>query len=102
MPALAADEAFELGCMFQEALIKFRWDKAAKVGEKVIGGGKAAGSGRRFARDERLGHEETISAVKALLVQGIRKMEAYRRVADQQGVTAQTIGKEYRSKKNYW
>lgn len=68
VPALAADEAFELGCLFQEALISFRWDKAAKVGEKVIGGGRAAGNDRRFARDKRLGYEETIAAVDAYLV----------------------------------
>lgn len=100
VPALAADEAFELGCLYQEALIKFRWDKAVKVGEKVIGGGKAAGDCRRFANSKRLSREETTAAVDALLAQGKTKMVAYGLVADQQGVTAQTIGKEYQSKKN--
>lgn len=98
--ALAADAGFELGSLFTEALIKFRWDKAAKVGGKVIEGGREAGEGRRKAKPNRLGSEETIAAVDAMLEQGIGKMEAYQRVADQQGVSLQTIRKEYRAMKN--
>lgn len=100
VPALAADEAFELGCLFQEALTKFRWDKAVNVGEKVIRGGKTAGDARRFDNPDRIGHDETIAAVDTFLEQGVRKMEAYQRVADQQGVSLQTIRKEYCAKKN--
>jgi hypothetical protein len=43
VPALAADEAFELGCLLTEALIKFRWDKHAKRGLVVVEGAREGG-----------------------------------------------------------
>ena len=40
-PAAAmADEAFELGALFEEARLKFLWDYEAKIGRKIRKGGK--------------------------------------------------------------
>ena len=93
--ALAADEAFELGCLFTEALIKFRWDKHAKRGKLIIESAARGGEGSR----KRPGIEATVDAVDQLAEQGISITRAYTAVAKRQGVTAQTIAKEYRRAK---
>lgn len=94
--AVAADEAFELGCLFIEALIKFRWDSDAQRGAKIAVGAKLGGEMRRDANRNRWTPEETITAVEQLLANGIKPMAAYKTVADRQGVSEQTIRKEYR------
>lgn len=90
--ALAADEAFELGCLFTEALIKFRWDKHAKSGKKSGVGASRGGKARR----RRPNVESTVAAVEMIIDSGKSKTRAYAIVAKQQGVSAQTIGNEYR------
>jgi hypothetical protein len=97
--ALAADEAFELGCLFTEALIKFRWDRHAKSGEKSAVGSKVGGDNRRNAIRRQLGAQGTVDAVDELLQQGKKLGLAYKLVGKQQGVSGQTIGKEYRKAK---
>ena len=99
VPALAADEGFELGCLLTEALIKFRWDEHAKRGAKVAGGSQLGGEMRREANRARLTRAGTVEAVDALLAVGMRPMQAYRRVASDQGVGEQTIRKEYTATK---
>lgn len=94
-PGLAAENAFELGCLYIEASIKFRWDEHAKRGEKVVTGARRGGDEQRSARLGRLTTEQTVAAVKALLAVGTRRMAAYSIVAEQQGVTLQTIAKEF-------
>ena len=96
---LAADEAFELGCLVTEARIKFRWDESAKRGAKSDAGSRLGGSKRRDANKLRKSPEETISAVDALLDQGRQKKAAYGEVAAQQGVSIETIRKEYKAVK---
>lgn len=93
--ALAADEAFELGCLFTEALIKFRWDKHAKRGKHTL---ESAGQGG-LQRRKRPNAEATVYAVDQLLGQGKSITRAYALVAKAQGVTDQTIAKEYRRAK---
>lgn len=95
VPALAADEAFELGCLFTEALIKFRWDDHAKRGQKTVASAKLGGDTKRNANHARRSPTETVAAVDALLTAGVKAMQAYRRVASAQGVGEQTIRKEY-------
>lgn len=97
VPALAADEAFELGSLFTEALIKFQWDQHAKRGEVTIKAAAKGGDARRASFPGRLPPDETVAAVDALLATGKPKMVAYSLVAEQQGVTQQTIAKEYQS-----
>lgn len=98
--ALAADEGFELGCLLTEALNKFRWDIHAQRGEKVFEGARLGGDMRREANRRRGLVEETVAAVDALLQQGAAKEAAYSLVGEQQGVSGQTIAKEYRMAKN--
>jgi hypothetical protein len=97
--ALAADEAFELGCLFTEALNKVRWDDHAKRGSKAVEYARLGGQERRKASPRRRSAEETIAAVDDLLQKGKGPMSAYRFVGREQGVSAQTIRKEYRSAK---
>jgi hypothetical protein len=96
---LAADEAFELGCLFTEALIKFRWDRLAKQGQKSADGAQLGGNIRRSGNRKRLSVEETVAAVDGHLNDGATKTRAYGRVARQQGVSEQSIAKEYRGAK---
>ena len=98
--ALAADEGFELGCLLTEALIKFRWDDHAQRGEQVVAGAKRGGDMRREANQRRRSVEATVAAVDALLEQGAAKKTAYSLVAVQQGVSDQTIAKEFQKAKN--
>lgn len=93
--ALAADEAFELGCLFTEALIKFRWDKNAKRGAKTIASARDGG----FARRKRAMTDVIVAAVDDLLQRGKSKADAYRAIGKQQAVSAQTIAKAYRRAK---
>lgn len=95
VPALAADEAFELGCLLTEALNKFRWDDHAKRGQKTVASAKLGGDTKRNANVARRSLTETVAAVDALLTAGIKPMQAYRRIASAQGVNEQTIRKEY-------
>ena len=99
VPALAADEAFELGCLFTEALIKFRWDDHAKRGRKTVDSAKLGGDNKRNANPARRSSAETVVAVDALLAAGVKPMQAYARVARDQGVSEQTIRKEYTAAK---
>ena len=92
---VAADEAFELGCLFTEALIKFRWDRHAKRGKLTVESASLGGQGRR----KRPNTEMTVHAVDALIAQGKSPTRAYAAVGAQQGVTEQTIRKEYRAAK---
>lgn len=92
---LAADDAFELGCLFTEALIKFKWDTHAKRGKKIADGAREGGEAKRNANRRRKSSVETVAAVDALLEQGVRKKVAYWQVADDQGVSHETIRKEY-------
>lgn len=97
--ALAADEAFELGCLFTEARIKFQWDAHAKRGKVTLDSAAQGGRSRRKANPKRLSLEATVAAVDTLIAQGVRKMAAYSIVAEQQGVETRTIGKEYKLNK---
>ena len=97
--AVTADEAFELGCLFTEALIKFRWDKRAKRGEKGAQGSRLGGEMRRHSNPSRLSREDTIAQVNTLLLQGHPKEAAYAMAAEQQKVSAQTVAKEYQGAK---
>lgn len=97
VPALAADEAFELGCLFTEALIKFRWDKDVKRGLAVLEG--AQKGGRSNSKPSRLSIEATVAEIDQHLADGKQKKLAYYLVAAQQGVSEQTIRKEYRRAK---
>ena len=94
---LAADEAFELGCLFTEARLKFQWDVHAKRGEKIARAAKLGGDSRRSSNPARRSTEETVIAVDALIEQGIAPMTAYRRIAKSQGVGTETIRKEYKA-----
>ena len=94
--ALAADEAFELGSLFTEALIKFQWDAHAKRGKGTLDSAAEGGRRRRDANPNRLSASETITAVDALIAQGSSKMAAYSIVAEQQHVEIRTIRKEYK------
>ena len=93
--ALAADEAFELGCLFTEALIKFQWDAHAKRGKGTLESATEGGKNRRHANPYRLSAEETVAAVDDLLASGMAKMAAYSTVAEQQQVGLGTIRKEH-------
>lgn len=99
IPALAADEAFELGCLFTETLIKFRWDDHAKRGLKTVDSARLSGNTKRNANPARRSSAETVAAVDALLAAGVKPMQAYRRVASDQGVSEQSIRKEYAASK---
>ncbi|MCF8707312.1 hypothetical protein [Rhizorhapis sp. SPR117] len=44
VPALAADEAFELGRLFTEAVNKFNWDEHAKRGLKTVKSARRGGA----------------------------------------------------------
>ena len=94
--ALAADEAFELGCLLTEALIKFQWDAHAKRGKGTLESAAEGGRSRREANPNRLSVVETVNAVDALIANGVRKMAAYSIVAQQQHVEIRTIRKEYK------
>ncbi len=97
--ALVADDAFELGCLFTEALIKFAWDKHAKRGLTVLQGARDGGKGLRAANPLRQSTEATVAAVDQRLADGHSKKAAYGLVASQQGMSDQTIRKEYRRAK---
>lgn len=93
-PAAAmADEAFELGTLFEEARLKFLWDVEAKIGKKIRKGGKEGGGKRRGPY--RKSPEMTVAAVNALRAKGLPLMAACSVVAEQQRVSLQTIRKEY-------
>jgi hypothetical protein len=98
VPALAADEAFELGQLFAEALIKFRWDKHAKRGLKTLKSAKIGGENRRVPR---LSPSEIAAAVDAYVTAGKPKMAAYSLVAGEQRVSAETIRNDCRRAKNH-
>ena len=98
-PRSVADDAFELGCLVTEALIKFRWDRHAKRGQTVVKAAAFGGLSRRNSSRGRLTAEETIAAVDAAIGPGKDLMSAYRAVAKAQGVSDQTIRKEYRRNK---
>lgn len=93
--ALAADEAFELGCLFTEALIKFQWDAHAKRGKGTLESATEGGQSRRHANPYRLSAEETVAAIDDLIASGMGKGAAYGIVAEQQHVESRTVGKEY-------
>ena len=94
---LTADEAFELGCLFTEARLKFQWDVHAKRGETIAKAAKSGGDSRRGSNPARRSTEETARAVEALLGQGIAPMNAYRRIAKSQGIKPDTVRKEYKA-----
>lgn len=94
---LTADEAFELGCLFTEARLKFQWDVHAKRGETIAKAAKSGGDSRRSSNPARRSTEETARAVEALLGQGIAPMNAYRRIAKSQGIKPDTVRKEYKA-----
>lgn len=94
-----ADNAFELGCLLTEALIKFQWDRHAKRGLLTLDSAAKGGRARRDANSGRCAAEETVTAVDELLATGMPVMAAYQVVAKAQRVGAQTIGKEYRRQK---
>lgn len=98
-PSLAADEAFELGSLFSEALGKFRWDAHAKRGQVTQESARLGGQLKRQGNRRRRSPNETIDAVDKLLAEGKSLTRAYAKVGKEQGVTAQTIGKEYRALK---
>jgi len=98
-PRSVADDAFELGCLVTEALIKFQWDRHAKRGLLTVDSAAKGGRARRDANPGRCTAEETVTAVDQLLATGMPVMAAYRAVAKAQRVGAQTIGKEYRRQK---
>lgn len=93
--ALAADEAFELGCLFTEALIKFRWDRSAKAGFASIRGGQQGGNHKKSQLRRQFSPKDTFDAVNALTSEGIGRMSAYSRVGRDQGASTATIRKEY-------
>jgi hypothetical protein len=98
-PRLVADAAFELGCLFTEALIKFQWDRHAKRGLGTLNSAAAGGAARRSCSPTRRAGSETVAAVDKLLAGGMSSMLAYKTVAAEQGVSDQTIRKEYRLEK---
>jgi hypothetical protein len=57
------------------------------------------GDNRRNAIRRQLGAQGTVDAVDELLQQGKKLGLAYKLVGKQQGVSGQTIGKEYRKAK---
>lgn len=93
--ALAADEAFELGCLFTEALIKFRWDRFAKGGLASTKGGKQGGEHKKSQLRRQFSPKDTFDAVNALVNDGVGRMRAYSLVGKDQGTSAATIRKEY-------
>jgi hypothetical protein len=95
VPALAADEAFELGRLFAEAVIKFNWDKHAKRGLKSVTSGKLGGPARKANNRKRRLPEVTVMNVDRLIALGTPKIKAYEIIAKEQEVSMQTIRKEY-------
>ena len=93
--SLAADEAFELGCLFTEALIKFRWDRFAKGGRASTKGGKRGGDHRKSQLRRQFSPKDTFDAVNALANEGVGRMSAYSLVGESQGTSGATIRKEY-------
>ena len=93
--ALAADEAFELGCLFTEALIKFDWDTHAKRGKSTLHNAIEGGDAKRNANPKRGSIDETVAAVDALISNGSGRMAAYSVIAEQQGIALGTVAKEY-------
>ena len=93
--ALAADEAFELGCLFTEALLKFRWDRFAKSGLGSTRGGKRGGDQKKSQLRRQFTPLSTFDAVNALVAKGVGQMQAYLLVGKGQGASAATIRKEY-------
>ena len=93
--ATMADEAFELGTLFEEARLKFLWDVEAKIGKKIRKGGKTGGDMRRGANPYRKPSDITVAAVDALRAQGVPQMVAYSIVAEQQDVSIHTVRKDY-------
>lgn len=95
--ALAADDAFELGSLVAEAFIKFRWDKHAKWGANRDAGSRRGGENRKSIKRE--SPESNAAEIDALLVANMSKKAAYGLLAEKQGVTVQTISKEYKMTK---
>tara|TARA_B110001454_G_scaffold211112_1_gene226377 strand:- start:4480 stop:5013 length:534 start_codon:yes stop_codon:yes gene_type:complete len=100
VPALAADEAFELGCLFTEAILKFRWEPHTLRGLSSITSGRTGGPIRKANNQKRRQAEVTVMNVDDLIALGTPKMKAYKIISEQQGVSAQTIRKEYNKHKN--
>lgn len=96
VPALVADEAFELGCLFTEAVIKFNWDEHAKRGLKTVESAREGGEKRRINRPH---FNEIVAEVDALVARGTPKMAAYRSVAGRYGVSWETIRSDVRAAK---
>ena len=95
--ALAADEAFELGCLFTEAAIKFQWDRDTKRGVAIIEGARRGGETRLM----RLPVEITVFTVDQLIAKGKGKEAAYEEVAKQQNVSRRTVANVYRAAKKH-
>ena len=93
--ALAADEAFELGCLFTEALNKFQWDRFAKGGLASTKGGQQGGNYKKSQLRLQCSPENTFDAVNALVDEGVGWMRAYSLVGKDQGASLATIRKEY-------
>lgn len=93
--ALVADEAFELGQLFTEALNKFRWDAHAQSGKASSEGGKKGVERRIQGFLWRESDEATVAAVDALLAKGMQKKAAYSKEADRQQLKPDTIRKRY-------
>jgi hypothetical protein len=98
-PAMAADEAFELGRLFTEALNKKHPNITSGV--KVTAGGLKGAAIRKAQKLLRKAPEDTVRAIDKLFLadRRLKKSEAYRREAKEQGVNEQTIRKEYCSAK---
>lgn len=93
--ALAADEAFELGCLFTEALIKFRWDRFAKGGLASSEGGERGGKHKKSQLRRQFSPKDTFDAVNALAAnKDVGWMRAYLLVGKEQGASKHTIRKE--------
>lgn len=97
--ALAADEAFELGFLFSEALIKFRWDRFAKGGFASTKGGKRGGDQKKSQLRRKFSSKDTYDGVNELVARGELKMNAYSLIGESQGASLETIRKEYRAYK---
>jgi hypothetical protein len=93
--ALAADEAFELGCLFTEARDKFLWGDHAEAGKGSSDGGKKGVKRRLEGFIHRESDQATATAVDALLARGMRKKAAYHEVARRQHQRPDTVRKRY-------
>lgn len=91
--ALAADDAFELGCLFTEARDKFGWDEHAQAGKKSYDGGA---KGRQTLKKTTQEEDATVfSMVQSLIKAGKPRMAAYKEVAKDTHVSWETVRKQY-------